>query len=193
MTDPGAPQALQHRLLVATPALGDPNFERAVVLILDHGADGAFGLVLNRRTGTPISEIVHGWGRLSAPPGEIFRGGPVSPESVIALARRTPFAVSDDASRALTSVYDDIVAVDLDTDPAELLSCITELRLYAGYAGWGAGQLESELAQNAWFVVDAQPTDPFRPDPEQLWRSVLGRQSGRLAIFARFPDDPLAN
>lgn len=184
---PDAP--LTGRLLVATPVLGDPNFERTVVLLLEHSEEGAVGLVLNRPSETEVCEPLPGWDGLTASPSVIFVGGPVEQKAVIGLARRGA-AAADDRWRPLVG---GVGIVDLGRGPDDLLAAIEDLRLFAGYAGWGAGQLEGEIAAGAWWVVDAAPDDACSRRPERLWTTVLRRQRPRLAMYAHFPADPSFN
>lgn len=165
--------SLVGRLLVATPIIADPNFERTVVLVLAHGEEGVLGVVLNRPSATDAAELVPGWGERAAPPALMFLGGPVAPNAVIGLHRGG--------------------AVDLNMAPEDTEDPPGSLRLFAGSAGWGAAQLDSELAEQAWWVVDADADDAFTDDPSSLWRRVVARQRGTLAWFAHFPQDVRAN
>lgn len=176
------------KLLVASPLLADPNFHRTVVLVIDHGVDGALGLVLNRPSDTPVGEMLERWAPVAAPPGVFFFGGPVSPESVISLGRYRP-------GTAVTTrrVIGDVGTVDLEADPALDVDAPTDVRLFAGYAGWSPGQLDEELALDGWIVVDALPSDPLTSDPSGLWAAVLRRQGGSLQWLAAFPHDLEAN
>jgi putative transcriptional regulator len=180
---------LRGKLLVATPALGDPNFERTVVLMLEHGTEGALGIVLNRPTATPLSDAVSDWAPLASPPAVVYLGGPVAIGTIIALGR-THAGASPAGTEPVTG---SLVAVDLSTDPDSLGPTLSDLRVWTGYAGWAAGQLEAELAQEAWFVIDADASDALTSDPGALWRAVLGRQSGTLSWFSNFPEDPSHN
>lgn len=181
---------LTGRLLVATPILGDPNFDRTVVLLLEHSEEGAVGLVLNRPSKTEVAEPLPEWDEVAAVPSVIFVGGPVSQSAVIGLAR-CDSGTSDAAG--WRAVGGGIAIVDLTDAAPDVAAPIEALRLFAGYAGWGSFQLEAEIDAGAWWVVDAAPDDALSPDPEGLWSAVLRRQRGRLAIHAFFPDDPSAN
>ncbi len=179
---------MRGRLLVATPPLVDPNFDRTVVLMLEHGDDGALGIVLNRPSETPLDDVLPEWRVLASVPPVVFSGGPVSPEAVIALAR-----APSDATEGWVPIIDDLGTLDLGRDPLDLGVPVADLRVFVGYAGWGPGQLEGELDANAWFVVNLVRDDPFAPSPDRLWRDVLRRQRGRTAMFALYPDDATSN
>src|SRR5262249_16998779 len=155
-------------LLVATPALGDPNFDRTVVFILEHNEEGALGLVLNRPSPVEVNDPLPDWSSLAANPATVFVGGPVSRSSVIALARRTDAADLDDD--VFTPILGRLGVVDLTSDAVLVSLSLVDVRVFAGYAGWGGGQLESEIDQGAWWVVDADTTDAMSDDPENLWR-----------------------
>ncbi len=180
------------RLLVASPQLGDPNFERSVILMLDHGPDGALGVVLNRPTGLPVDEILDVWRDQAeaAPPGVVFRGGPVSPDAVIGLAR-TEVPDADESRWRL--VLDGVGTVDLAVDPDEQPVAVAGVRMFAGYAGWSPDQLEDELSEGAWIVLDALVADVFTEEAGALWHDVLQRQGGKLALLATYPPHPSVN
>ncbi|MDQ3945004.1 MAG: YqgE/AlgH family protein [Actinomycetota bacterium] len=176
------------RLLVATPELGDPNFDRTVVLLLEHTPEGAVGVVLNRPSGTTLTEAGADWGgwdAFAAPPDVVFVGGPVARTAVIAVAR----TIEGKMDGFQPVLGDDVGIVDLGLEPQD----VDAVRLFAGYAGWGGGQLEAEISAGGWFVLEALPSDPLSADPEELWREVLRRQGGRLALFAACPPDPSLN
>lgn len=177
------------RLLVAAPALDDPNFERSVVLILDHDEDGAIGVVLNRASAVPVHDTLAEWSGLAAEPSVVFGGGPVEPTAIVALGVATPVATPDTGAAILGRVR----LVDLDQDPALAAGELERVRIFAGYAGWAPDQLEDEIAQGAWFPVDAEPSDVFTADPTGLWHGVLRRQPGQLRLLATYPDDPTHN
>jgi putative transcriptional regulator len=181
---------LRGKLLVAQPALRDSNFDRAVVMVLEHGDDGAIGLVLNRPTPTDLADAWPDWGAYAASPPVVFAGGPVVEEGAAICLSRSRAA---DPSEAWQPVISGIGTLDVSRAPGEVGTDIEEVRLFAGYAGWGAGQLEAEIAGGSWFVVEAKPVDSFTSDPEGLWKAVLGRQRGMMAWFANFPPDPSLN
>ena len=180
---------LKGRLLVASPTLLDPNFFRTVIFVLEHNDDGAAGLVLNRPSETDVADVLPGWEDLTGRPAVVFAGGPVAPGSAICLAL-TP---GDRAHEGLSRLSGPVAAVDLELEPDELSPVVTTARMFSGYAGWGAGQLESEIDEGAWFVLDSEPGDAFSSRPDALWRDVLRRQRGTLALVATFPVDVRAN
>lgn len=177
--------------MLATPPLDDPNFDRTVIYVLEHHDEGALGLVLNRPSGEELTEPLDAWTALQSTPSRIFSGGPVEPEALIALAR-TEHPL-DEEEEHLAPLNADIASADLAADPTLLIDAISALRVFRGYAGWGPGQLEDEIDAGAWVVLDSEPTDLFSPEPEDLWRTVLRRQPGRLAWLATAPDDLTAN
>jgi len=182
-------------LLVATPALADPNFERSVVLVLDHDENGTLGVVLNRPSPVPVGEVLPDWAEHVAKPGVLFHGGPVSTDSALAVALLPPG--SDPDPVGLRKLFEDdgsaVGVVDLDT-PAELLgSAVSGMRIFAGYAGWGDSQLDAEIEEGSWYVVPALVTDPFSAAPDRLWMQVLRRQPGELAWVSTRPADATQN
>ncbi|CAL9556573.1 hypothetical protein SUDANB145_04532 [Streptomyces sp. enrichment culture] len=183
--------SLTGRLLVATPALTDPNFERAVVLLLDHDEEGSLGVVLNRPTPVGVGDILDGWAALAGDPGVVFQGGPVSLDSALGVA--VVPGDGDGDPLGWRRVHGAIGLVDLEAPPELLAPAVGSLRIFAGYAGWGPGQLEDELAEGAWYVVESEPGDVSSPLPERLWREVLRRQRSELAMVATYPDDPSLN
>ncbi len=188
-------ESLGGRLLVATPLLGDPNFRRTVILVVeDEPEEGTLGVVLNRPTEVQVGQVLESWTDLVTGPSVVFRGGPVSPNSALALA----LARGDDEPlgwRSLegSNLTSRIGLVDLEAPPELLADGITSLRVFAGYAGWGPGQLQAEIEEGAWYVLAGEPTDAFLAEPERLWPEVLRRQGGEFAIVATYPDDPLLN
>lgn len=177
-------------LLVATPELIDPNFADSVVLILDADDDGALGVVLNRPLPVPVAEVLPEWRDVVSDPDVLFRGGPVSPEGALAVAW-----LRDPAARleGFRPVAGRLGIIDLDRPEAEIASALESLRIYAGYAGWGAEQLAGEVREGSWYVVSAEATDLFRTDAGDLWRDVLRRQPGQLAWHSTRPLDPELN
>lgn len=183
------------QLVVATPSLGDPSFVRTVVLLLSAGdEEGALGVVLNRPSGTGVDEVLPDWSPLSAGPAVVFTGGPVQPSAAICLGHGRLDRPASAAYAELEGVPGGSVGtIDLDSPPDALVAAVEEVRVFAGYAGWSAGQLEAEVEQGAWFVLDSLPADAFDPDPETLWHRVLRRQGPPIAFAASYPADPTLN
>lgn len=175
---------LAGRLLVAGPTLLDPNFARSVVLVCEHGADGALGVVLNRPSETPVGDVLPQWSPFIVDPPVVFVGGPVQPEVGVGLAEVA------DPEPGWSPVIGDTGLFDLGSEvPAP--GAMRRLRVYSGYAGWSTGQLEDEVAQGDWWVEEALPDDPFAPDAGGLWASVLRRRPDPM--YTHFPVDPSLN
>ena len=181
-------RVLKGRLLVASPTLRDPNFDRTVILLIEHGDEGALGVVLNRPSELDVEEVLARWSERAETPPVMFIGGPVQPNAVICLAR-TELEVE---GLLTPTAIDGISLVDLDGDPLDGGPDLA-IRCFAGYAGWDGGQLEGELDEDAWFVVDTERDDAFSTDPQRLWRDVLARQPDDLSRYALYPADPSLN
>jgi putative transcriptional regulator len=179
-------ESLRGKLLIASPALGDPNFARSVVLITEHGEEGAMGIVLNRPSETAVDEVAPELTSIAAAEA-VFVGGPVQPQALVVLAE------FNDPRAAAWIVVADVGFVAADTDRGELESVIRRGRVYAGYSGWGADQLEAELEEEAWIVEAPLPAELFADRPEALWQDVLTRKGGEFALVARMPEDPSLN
>jgi putative transcriptional regulator len=191
-----APEVAGGRLLVATPLLTEPTFARTVVLLLHAGGeDGAIGVVLNRPSETEVERVLPGWDVVAPEPQVVFEGGPVQPQAAICLAELRPGVTEHPGLAVLpTSLPGPRYAtVDLDLPPDEVLPAVSRLRVFAGYAGWSPGQLEGEVAEGAWWVVDALPDDAYRTRPGALWQTVLRRQGPPLAFAVTLPQDPGLN
>jgi putative transcriptional regulator len=194
MPDPTGSGVKVGDLLVAAPALVDPNFARSVVLVLDIDEDGALGVILNRPSTVPVGEILPAWSRLAQPPDVLFQGGPVATDSALGVGASTTYGLDPNAEPVgFRRLYDDVGIVDLDT-PTEIAGpMLTRLRVFAGYAGWGEEQLRDEIASGSWYVVPSTSADLFGADPEGLWMRVLRRQPGELAWVSTRPLDPTLN
>lgn len=177
--------SLSGRILIARPEFHDENFWSTITLILEHSDEGALGLVLNRPSRLDMADAFPDWDELTASPKVVFAGGPVDRDALIALGR------SEDCDGKLVLGAH---SIDLDAQPTLVAAeGITQVRVFAGYAGWAAGQLEGEIANHTWWVVDASIDDLFTDDPERLWAKVLQRQGGELEWYAHFPLDPSLN
>ena len=178
-------------LLVAMPALSDPTFAGTVVYVLDHADSGTVGVVLGRPSQVEIRDVLPGWCDLAVEPGVFHVGGPCETDTALCLGTATG-EVADDGGLRL--VAGDVYLVDLDSDPDEVEDDLTGLRVFAGYAGWSPGQLAGEIAEGAWACVPGTAEDVLSPAAGPvLWRRVMGRQSGRLAVLSTAPADPAAN
>ena len=159
--------------------LTDPNFSSTVVFVIHHGEPGAVGVILNRPTSLGIERLPEGWP--TADP--VHAGGPVEPEIAIGLAE------SDALHGEWERVGDGVWLADLEGPPA----VVTRIRIFSGYAGWGAGQLEDEIARGDWVVATATAEDVFTVEPDRLWRAVLRRQPDPIRLLAGYPSDPSLN
>lgn len=184
-----APALESGMLLVASPVLRDPNFLRTVIFIIDHRADGTTGVVLNRPSQVRVLDVLPQWSSLAVGARTLYVGGPVEKNAALCLARCLPGA----RPPGWTAVTNQIGLTDLDTDPSELEPQVQDLRIFAGYSGWGQGQLQGELDEGAWFVVPGTAADVFTDPAVDLWREVLRRQHGPLALVSTYPDDPSLN
>ena len=187
-------ESLAGRLLVATPQLPDPNFTRAVILLVQHREEGAVGVVLNRPSEVTVSEVLPSWASMATGPPVVFRGGPMSPEGALCLAMMAGQGDDPLGWQGLGAPgLEGLGLVDLDAPPVMLAAHVANLRVFAGYAGWAAGQLEGEIGEGAWYLLPAEPGDPFSDEPGRLWGEVLRRQGGQLAMLATLPQDPTLN
>jgi len=177
-------------LLVATAELGDPNFARTVVLMVDVDDEGAVGVVLNRPTGVRVGDVLESWRDGVVEPAVLFEGGPVRSEAALAVGLLRDPA---DVPVGFQAVHGRLGLLDLDTPRALVEGSLSGLRIFAGYAGWGAEQLADEIAEGSWHVVPALREDVFRASVDTLWSDVLRRQPGELAWQSTRPVDPRDN
>ncbi|HEY3544168.1 MAG TPA: YqgE/AlgH family protein [Gaiellaceae bacterium] len=178
--------SLTGQLLIASPGLLDPNFRRAVVLVTEHNEEGAAGLVLNRPTDADVSEVVPQLEVLVDDGEPIFMGGPVQPNGVLVLGEFV------DPADAAVPLFGSLGFPSLE-EPEEVVPVTTRRRIFAGYAGWGSGQLEDELAREDWILETASNDDAFTESPGELWADVLRRKGGIYELVARMPEDPSVN
>lgn len=179
--------SLRGQLLVAAPGLLDPNFHRTVVLVGEHGDEGAMGVVLNRPSEITVGEAVPPLADLADPDASIHVGGPVQQQAIVVLGE------FEDPERAGVLVFGTVGFLPGEIEDASELGELTRVRVFAGYAGWGPGQLEDELEESSWIVEPALPEDVFTTEPERLWSAVLRRKGGHYALVARMPPDPSVN
>ena len=178
-------ESTRGQLLIAGPALLDPNFQRTVVLVVEHSEDGALGLVLNRPSQTTVGEAVDELSQLVDLGEPLYVGGPVQQSALIVLAE------FEDAGRAAVVAFEDVGV--LGGEDHEHPPETRRGRAFAGHAGWGPGQLDAELESGDWILEPAQREDAFCTIPAQLWQTVLERKGGSYALVARMPDDPSLN
>lgn len=179
-------ESLRGHLLIAGPGLLDPNFWRTVVLVGEHSPEGALGVVLNRSSETPVGEAAPELAHLADDLGNVHVGGPVQPSAVVVLA---DFA---EPSRSGQLVVGSVGFLPSEVDP-DALGEVRRARVYVGYAGWGPGQLDDELAEGSWIVVEAVADDVFTDAPDELWSVALRRKGGPYEILATMPPDPSRN
>ena len=175
--------SLSGQLLISKPAVHADAFDGTITLLLEHNDEGALGLILNRPSELLIEDAFPAWATAASEPAVVFAGGPVERNTLIALGA-SPEADGD--------LVFGLHTLDLDV-PTDAEPPIDRIRIFAGYAGWGAGQLEGEIANGAWWVVDGLVSDLFSATPFELWAEVLRRNGGELAWFAHFPDDASLN
>jgi putative transcriptional regulator len=175
--------SLQGQLLISSPLLRDPNFRRTVVLMTHHDEEGAMGLVLSRPSELRVADAVPELADLAGSADRVYVGGPVQPEAVVVLIEH--------ADEPETPIVGRVAFMPADSDVEELDAL--RARVFAGYSGWGPGQLEDELEESSWIVVPAEPGDAFAEDPDELWRTVLHRKGGKFALIATMPYDPQLN
>jgi putative transcriptional regulator len=174
------------KLLVSNPEMRDPNFYRTVVLLFEHGEEGAFGAILNRPTKEQAAEHLPAWADLLADPALVYVGGPVQNDIAVGVAE---WSEIDGEGRG--GLFSGVGFIDL-TDPPDPSDSPEQVRVYSGYSGWDAGQLEVEMAIDSWFVIEPIVADLFG-DTADLWSRVLRRQPGRLSLYAQYPHDLSAN
>jgi putative transcriptional regulator len=180
-------ESLSGQLLLAAPTLLDPNFSRTVILIGAHSEEGAMGVVLNRPSQVTVGDAVPQLEPAVDDEDTVYLGGPVQPDSIVLLGEFM------DPSPAGLLVLGRIGFPAPEAGIEELAAATARRRVYAGYAGWGEGQLDSELEQGDWIAQIALPDDVFTEDPDELWSTVMARKGGSYALLARMPLDPSVN
>jgi putative transcriptional regulator len=173
-------------LLIASPALWDPNFRRTVVLIGHHDDEGAVGVVLNRVSEVSILEAAPAFLPLIGGDEVVYVGGPVQPQAAVVVGE------FDDPEAAGVVAFGSIGFLAGDADP-ETVTGVRRARLFAGYAGWGPGQLEEEIDEGSWITEPALPADVFVEDAAGLWSAVLRRKGPQYEMLALMPLDPSLN
>lgn len=179
---------MRGQLLVATPMIDSGVFRRGVIYVLDHDQNGALGVVVNHPLPSDVADILPEWGASVNMPASVFEGGPVAMDSALAVG------VVDDTARpdGWQQVVGRVGVVDLE-GPAPEPGAFVGIRVFAGYAGWSPGQLESEIEEGSWVVAPARDEDLLSATPDQLWRQVLRRQDSDVRFMATYPADPTMN
>jgi len=178
--------------LVAAPWLHDPNFHRTVVLIIDHGASGSLGVVLNRPSNVAVRDVLPSWGPHATLSQALYVGGPVQRRAALCVAA-LPAGLDAERTAGMIKVRGSLALIDLEADPELLAPQLRGLRVFAGYAGWGEGQLAGEIRRGDWVVVPALVDDVLAPPETDLWSQILRRQGMPLALLATYPPDPTQN
>lgn len=177
-------------LLASATGLGAGFFNQAIILLLDCDDDGALGVAINKISAMQLDDVLPQWVPLASPPGDLFAGGPVSPNGAICLAK---VANPREEPPGWRRIVRDIGLLHLDT-PVELAAgAFSDLRIFAGYSGWAAGQLEAELEKGWWLRLSARDDDIFTGEPAGLWRRVLRRQGGEVGLLSTWVAQPEFN
>ena len=179
-------------LLISAPDMPDPNFRRAIIYVIEHDHAGTLGVVITRRSETPVAGILPGWAPLCAAPDVFHIGGPVKPDTGIALAvldSRDPAPGDPGLQRIDGRVH----VVDLDGDPDALADHVEGMRVFVGYTGWAPGQLQGELDRGDWYVAPSLPSDLLAPARVDVWGAVLRRQEMPLPLYATYVHDDGVN
>ena len=188
-------ESIRGKLLVATPKLTDPNFQRTVLMILEHNKDGALGVILNRPSQFPVRRVISTWHKPVTNPKVVFVGGPVNLSALVGLASlsgnvENTSNLLNDSWRQITGR---IGTINLDSNPTSIPN-LAEVRIFAGHATWTPGQLEAEITANSWFVLNLALSDPFTAFPKELWWQVFARQKDTMLRQLRlYPSDLTAN
>ena len=180
-------QSLRGQLLIAAPPLDDPNFARTVILVAHHDEDGAMGVILNRPGDQLVGDAVPELADVVPDEEPVYVGGPVQPDGVMVLAE------FEDPEAAALPVLSGLGFVALGTRGEHVSGDTRRARAFAGHAGWGPGQLEDELDEEAWITAAFVPEDAFTAEPQGLWSEVLTRKGGPYALVATMPLDPSLN
>ncbi|GAC57758.1 hypothetical protein GOHSU_24_00470 [Gordonia hirsuta DSM 44140 = NBRC 16056] len=179
-------------VLIASTSLIGPTFVRTVIYVIEHDEYGTLGVVLNRMSQAAVFNVLPQWSELAASPRAVFIGGPVQTESAVCLGV-VKTGTDLETQPRLHQVRGPVCMVDLDADPDDLETVLTGVRIFAGYAGWGAGQLDDEITEGSWLVTTGLPSDLLAPATVDVWNEVLRRQEWPLPLLATYPADTLTN
>ncbi len=175
-------------LLISAPDMPDPNFQRVVIYVIEHDHSGSLGVVLTRRSETSVEDILPAWAPLCAPPEVFYIGGPVKPDTGIALLVLES-GVDGEIFNCLQQIEGRVHVVDLDGDPDLLKDVAEAMRVFVGYTGWAPGQLQDELDRGDWYVAPSLPSDLLAPARVDVWGDVLRRQDMPLPMYATYVND----
>ncbi|MGC4960759.1 YqgE/AlgH family protein [Gordonia sp. DT218] len=179
-------------LLLASTDLLEPTFARTVIYVMEHNDAGSLGVVLNRTSQTAVHNLLPQWSDLSASPRALFIGGPVKQDAALCLGV-VKLGADISGYEAIRPLNGRVALVDLDGDPEVLSEVLVGVRVFAGYSGWGIGQLDGELEQNSWMLASALATDLLVPPTADLWADVLRRQPWPMPLLASHPIDVTRN
>ena len=179
-------ERIEGHLLIAGGGLFDPNFRQTVVLVVEHNPDGALGVVLNRPSTVTVGQAAPALSEVTSPDERLYVGGPVQPQAAVILAQ---FEHPDLATQL---VFDSVGVIGDENEDLGSPGLMRK-RVFSGYAGWAAGQLDKELESGDWILESPQPDDVFTDHPEELWSSVLKRMGSTYALLAHMPFDPSTN
>lgn len=179
-------ESLKGQLLISSGGLYDPNFRHTVVLIGEHDATGAVGVVLNRPLDTTVHEAAPTLAGLVDADEPLFQGGPVEPNQAVLMAELAVPGLVDVPVFGNVGFLTGEVSDDIETT-------VLRARVFVGHAGWGPGQLEAEMDADSWIVEPATADDVFTPAPDALWYDILERKGPPYDKVARIPFDPSMN
>jgi len=174
------------QLLISAPGMLSPEFARSVILVIEHNDMMTFGVDLTKRSEVAIFNVLPEWLPVVAKPQALYIGGPLNQQSVVGLAQ-TNQGVDPDKHDRLTRLAPRLAHVDLRADPEEIEPLVSGMRMFAGYAEWGPGQLEEEIEAGEWFVSPALAQDVITPGPADLWSDVMKRQPMPLPLYSTYP------
>jgi putative transcriptional regulator len=181
---PSKPKYLKGQLLLDSGQLRGSFFQRTVVLICQHDAEGAFGLVLNRATGSNVGEMLVADLPDSLRDSPLYVGGPVQP-TALSFLHTDSFVPDANVLPNLSLGH----SLDTLTEIGETFSATRKVKMFAGYSGWSPGQLEDEMKRKAWLTHPATVELVFDSVPDQLWRVILNQKGGEYRLLAQMPED----
>lgn len=182
-------KSLQGMFLLDSGQLGGSFFQRTVILVCRHDAEGAFGLVLNRDTGNHVGEMIVADLPEKVKESPLFLGGPVQP-TALSFLHTDQFIPHADVLPNLSLGH----SLDELMEIGDSFSATKKVKLFAGYSGWGPGQLESEIKNRSWLIFPATIELVFETPASQLWPKILKKKGGwKNKLLAQVPEDPSLN